>query len=56
MAEQAAKLRATYEKVVWIIEGNSYNGHIALESKVITGAINHPSHREPGHRGLQLIY
>jgi ERCC4-type nuclease len=41
MAEQAAKLRATYDKVVWIIEGNPYDGHIALEPKVITGAISH---------------
>ena len=41
MAEQAAKLRATYDKVVWIIEGNPYDGHIALEPKVIIGAISH---------------
>jgi ERCC4-type nuclease len=41
MAEQAAKLRATYDKVIWIIEGNPYDGHIALEPKVITGAISH---------------
>src|SRR3954464_5496521 len=41
MAEQSAKLRATYDKVVWIIEGNPYDGHIALEPKVITGAISH---------------
>ncbi|WP_207461352.1 ERCC4 domain-containing protein [Azospirillum sp. SYSU D00513] len=40
-AEQAAKLRASYEKVVWIIEGNPYDGHVALEPKVITGAISH---------------
>jgi DNA excision repair protein ERCC-4 len=25
MAEQAAKLPATYDKVVWIIEGNPYD-------------------------------
>jgi ERCC4-type nuclease len=41
MAEQAAKLRATYDRVVWIIEGDPYDGHIALEPKVITGAISH---------------
>ena len=41
MAEQAAKLRATYEKVVWIIEGDPYDSHIALEPRVITGAISH---------------
>jgi ERCC4-type nuclease len=40
-AEQMAKLRAAYDKVVWIIEGNPYDGHIALEPKVITGAISH---------------
>ncbi|WP_448207167.1 ERCC4 domain-containing protein [Azospirillum sp. sgz302134] len=40
-AEQAAKLRATYDKVVWIIEGNPYDGHVTLEPKVITGAISH---------------
>jgi hypothetical protein len=41
MAEQAAKLQATYDKVVWIIEADLYDGHIALEPKVITGAISH---------------
>lgn len=40
-AEQAAKLRATYDRVVWIIEGNPYDGHVELEPKVITGAISH---------------
>ncbi|MBP2300528.1 ERCC4 domain-containing protein [Azospirillum picis] len=40
-AEQAAKLRASYDKVVWIIEGDPYDGHVRLESKVITGAISH---------------
>jgi ERCC4-type nuclease len=41
MAEQSAKLRATYDKVVWIVEGDPYNSHVALEPKVITGAISH---------------
>ena len=41
MAEQAAKLQATYDKVFWIIEADPYDGHIALEPKVITGAISH---------------
>ena len=41
IAEQAAKLRPTYDKVIWIIESNPYDGHIALEPKVITGAISH---------------
>jgi ERCC4-type nuclease len=41
MAAWLSKLRATYDKVVWIIEGNPYDGHIALEPKVITGAISH---------------
>ena len=40
IAEQAAKLRPTYDKVIWNIEGNPYDGHIALEPKVITGAIS----------------
>ncbi|HYG85594.1 MAG TPA: ERCC4 domain-containing protein [Azospirillum sp.] len=40
-AEQTAKLRATYEKVIWIIEGDPYDVHMALEPAVITGAISH---------------
>ncbi|MBP2316047.1 ERCC4 domain-containing protein [Azospirillum soli] len=40
-AAQAAKLRATYDTVVWIIEGNPYDGHVSLEPTVITGAISH---------------
>ena len=44
-AEQAAKLRATYEKVFWLIEGDPYAGGgehgVALEPKMITGALSH---------------
>ena len=41
MAEQAAKLRAMYEKVVRSIEGDPYDRHMALKPRVITGAISH---------------
>lgn len=44
-AEQAAKLKATYDKVVWIIEGNPYDPpdgvRAALEPRMITGAMSH---------------
>jgi ERCC4-type nuclease len=40
-AEQAAKLKSLYEKVVWIIEGDPYDGPVGLEPRRITGAISH---------------
>jgi Fanconi anemia group M protein len=44
-AEQAAKLRATYEKVFWLVEGDPYRGGgehgVALETKMIAGALSH---------------
>jgi Fanconi anemia group M protein len=44
-AEQAAKLRATYEKVFWLVEGDPYQGGsehgVALEPKMIAGALSH---------------